>query len=188
MTGRADKDPLIKNDPGSPRNRRISIVLLRESYLKQAQTQPDDGPVQGNAAQGTRGSQPPQTPPETAPQTAQAPGPNNTGAPPQSAPAPTQAAPVQPSPAAAPAKASPATPATDGPRSDATPTNTPTNTNGNVTAVIYLEPADGPSVPHAKEAAKDAKKAAATEISDPAPTTPTPTINGIVVLTPAPKS
>jgi chemotaxis protein MotB len=31
VMGKADREPLIANDPASPRNRRISIVLLRES-------------------------------------------------------------------------------------------------------------------------------------------------------------
>ena len=31
VMGKADREPLIANDPSSPRNRRISIVLLRES-------------------------------------------------------------------------------------------------------------------------------------------------------------
>jgi chemotaxis protein MotB len=31
VMGKADREPLIPNDPASPRNRRISIVLLRES-------------------------------------------------------------------------------------------------------------------------------------------------------------
>jgi chemotaxis protein MotB len=31
MVGLADRDPLVPNDPASPRNRRISIVLLREA-------------------------------------------------------------------------------------------------------------------------------------------------------------
>lgn len=30
VVGRADRDPLLKEDPASPRNRRLSIVLLRE--------------------------------------------------------------------------------------------------------------------------------------------------------------
>jgi chemotaxis protein MotB len=33
VVGRADTDPLVKNDPKSPRNRRISITLLRQSDL-----------------------------------------------------------------------------------------------------------------------------------------------------------
>jgi chemotaxis protein MotB len=40
MTGRADKDPLIKDDPTDPRNRRISIVLLRENRLGPGAAQP----------------------------------------------------------------------------------------------------------------------------------------------------
>jgi chemotaxis protein MotB len=31
VMGKADREPLIANDPASPRNRRISIVLLREA-------------------------------------------------------------------------------------------------------------------------------------------------------------
>jgi hypothetical protein len=27
----ADRDPLVANDPAAPRNRRISVVLLREA-------------------------------------------------------------------------------------------------------------------------------------------------------------
>jgi chemotaxis protein MotB len=33
LAGKADTEPLVKNDPSSPRNRRISIVLLREKAL-----------------------------------------------------------------------------------------------------------------------------------------------------------
>ena len=34
VMGKADREPLIANDPASPRNRRISIVLLRESVAE----------------------------------------------------------------------------------------------------------------------------------------------------------
>jgi chemotaxis protein MotB len=33
VVGRADKEPLMKEDPNSPRNRRLSIVLLREQPM-----------------------------------------------------------------------------------------------------------------------------------------------------------
>ncbi len=33
VVGRADTDPLVKNDPKAPRNRRISIILLRNADL-----------------------------------------------------------------------------------------------------------------------------------------------------------
>jgi chemotaxis protein MotB len=33
VAGRADRDPLLPEDPTSPRNRRISIVLLRQSSV-----------------------------------------------------------------------------------------------------------------------------------------------------------
>ncbi len=35
IVGKADKDPLLPDNPSSPRNRRISIILLRGSHLKQ---------------------------------------------------------------------------------------------------------------------------------------------------------
>ena len=44
MTGRADKDPLIKDDPSDPRNRRISIVLLRENRRGHAGAKAEDVP------------------------------------------------------------------------------------------------------------------------------------------------
>jgi chemotaxis protein MotB len=34
VVGKADTDPLVPNDPKSPRNRRISIILLRDSDLQ----------------------------------------------------------------------------------------------------------------------------------------------------------
>ncbi|HLO78806.1 MAG TPA: hypothetical protein VK196_20300, partial [Magnetospirillum sp.] len=33
VVGRADTDPLLTNDPKAPRNRRISIILMRENDL-----------------------------------------------------------------------------------------------------------------------------------------------------------
>ena len=36
VVGKADTDPLFKDDPASPRNRRISIVLLRDSPVPKA--------------------------------------------------------------------------------------------------------------------------------------------------------
>ncbi|MGE4279231.1 MAG: flagellar motor protein MotB [Magnetospirillum sp.] len=41
VVGRASSDPLVKDDPKSPRNRRISIILLRESDT----TEPPQTPV-----------------------------------------------------------------------------------------------------------------------------------------------
>jgi chemotaxis protein MotB len=35
VVGRAARDPYVKENPNDPRNRRISIVLLRQSYLQQ---------------------------------------------------------------------------------------------------------------------------------------------------------
>jgi chemotaxis protein MotB len=35
ISGKADREPLIANDPANPQNRRISIVLLRRSYVEQ---------------------------------------------------------------------------------------------------------------------------------------------------------
>lgn len=40
VVGHADQDLLLKDDPTSPRNRRISIVLLRENQLNPSQPQP----------------------------------------------------------------------------------------------------------------------------------------------------
>ena len=42
VVGRADREPLIKDDPASPQNRRISIVLLREKkQIEQNDTPPE---------------------------------------------------------------------------------------------------------------------------------------------------
>ena len=45
VTGKADKDPLVPENPELPSNRRISIVLLREAQL--AGTEPPSGPLPG---------------------------------------------------------------------------------------------------------------------------------------------
>ena len=37
VTGKADKDPLVPENPALPSNRRISIVLLREANLAAAE-------------------------------------------------------------------------------------------------------------------------------------------------------
>jgi chemotaxis protein MotB len=54
IVGLADREPFVPDDPASPRNRRISIVLLREAkdVVKQAKDVP--GPAQPAAANGTR--------------------------------------------------------------------------------------------------------------------------------------
>lgn len=51
VVGRADTDPLVTNDPKGPRNRRISIILLRENDM----TPPPDLPAsQQNLAPATK--------------------------------------------------------------------------------------------------------------------------------------
>jgi chemotaxis protein MotB len=40
VAGKADRDPLVQNDPANPQNRRISIVLLRQSYAEKAMSTP----------------------------------------------------------------------------------------------------------------------------------------------------
>ncbi|MBI1206708.1 MAG: OmpA family protein [Azospirillum sp.] len=41
VVGHADRAPLVKDDPASPRNRRVTIVLLRESKSKSGQALPN---------------------------------------------------------------------------------------------------------------------------------------------------
>ena len=48
VTGKADKEPLVPEDPSLPSNRRISIVLLRDAQL--AGADPDAGPAPGAPA------------------------------------------------------------------------------------------------------------------------------------------
>ena len=45
VQGRADTDHLFPDEPESPRNRRISIVLLRQSHEI---AKPDAGPLPSN--------------------------------------------------------------------------------------------------------------------------------------------
>jgi chemotaxis protein MotB len=40
IVGKADRDPLVANDPANSQNRRISIVLLRRSYVEQMMSPP----------------------------------------------------------------------------------------------------------------------------------------------------
>lgn len=47
VVGRADRDHLFKDEPNSPRNRRISIVLLRENLLKDARAAAEAAPTPG---------------------------------------------------------------------------------------------------------------------------------------------
>jgi chemotaxis protein MotB len=74
MTGRADKDPLIKDDPADPRNRRISIVLLRENRATAEATQPKAEAAPGAEPAKTEGrpeAEPPKA--EAAPTTPRTP-------------------------------------------------------------------------------------------------------------------
>lgn len=52
VVGRASSDPLVKDDPKAPRNRRISIILLRENDL----AEPPQTPVPPTPASPTTGS------------------------------------------------------------------------------------------------------------------------------------
>jgi chemotaxis protein MotB len=65
VVGKADTDPLVKDDPKAPRNRRISIILLRDQDLvpppetppdqiKPGNAMPAAGPAPGPAAPGKR--------------------------------------------------------------------------------------------------------------------------------------
>ncbi len=56
VTGKADTDPLFKDNPADPRNRRISIVLLRDQLVAGATAAPGDAPA----------GQPPAAPPAAA--------------------------------------------------------------------------------------------------------------------------
>ena len=55
VVGKADTDPLVKDDPKAPRNRRISIILLRDADLTPPPAVPPDQAVRqgGNPAAGT---------------------------------------------------------------------------------------------------------------------------------------
>jgi chemotaxis protein MotB len=50
VTGRADKDPLIKDDPNAPGNRRISITLLRDRCPPKPQQAASADPTPPTAA------------------------------------------------------------------------------------------------------------------------------------------
>ncbi|MGB8275161.1 MAG: flagellar motor protein MotB, partial [Alphaproteobacteria bacterium] len=63
MTGRADQEPLVKDDPTSAKNRRISIVLLREARAGAAGAA---GASQGaEPKQGSEATPPPQGQPDS---------------------------------------------------------------------------------------------------------------------------
>jgi chemotaxis protein MotB len=47
VAGKADKEPLIEEDPAHPSNRRISIVLLRENRIGEAPPEPTVPPAPG---------------------------------------------------------------------------------------------------------------------------------------------
>ncbi|MDA8231229.1 MAG: OmpA family protein [Magnetospirillum sp.] len=49
VVGKADTDPLVKDDPDSPRNRRISIILLRDADLKPPPVLPPPAAPPGTA-------------------------------------------------------------------------------------------------------------------------------------------
>ncbi|MBI3418981.1 MAG: hypothetical protein HY053_02460 [Proteobacteria bacterium] len=44
LVGKADREPLVTNDPANPQNRRISIMLLRRSYTEQMMGTPPPAP------------------------------------------------------------------------------------------------------------------------------------------------
>ncbi|MBR9970524.1 flagellar motor protein MotB [Magnetospirillum sulfuroxidans] len=49
IVGRASSEPLVQDDPKAPRNRRISIILLRENDLTSPPEVPTPAPTQGPA-------------------------------------------------------------------------------------------------------------------------------------------
>jgi chemotaxis protein MotB len=71
VSGKADTDPKIKNDPLSPENRRISIVLLRDKPIApagaDAPATPIAAPAQAVPAPATAPAEPSGTPPEIVP-------------------------------------------------------------------------------------------------------------------------
>ncbi|OYQ32950.1 chemotaxis protein MotB [Niveispirillum lacus] len=69
VVGRADRDHLFKDDPNSPRNRRISIVLLRDSILRAGSAGGGDGATPAPAGAGSSG------PPAAAPRASVQPAP-----------------------------------------------------------------------------------------------------------------
>ena len=70
VSGRADTDPKIKDDPTSPENRRISIVLLRDNPA--GRTPPAAGTEGANAPASTPAPAPTNAPAEAAPAAAPA--------------------------------------------------------------------------------------------------------------------
>jgi len=66
ISGRADTDPKIKDDPFSPENRRISIVVLRDKPLASAGFQTEGAPA---PAVQTAPAEPSTPPPEIVPST-----------------------------------------------------------------------------------------------------------------------
>lgn len=56
VVGKADRDPLVADDPFSPSNRRISIVLLRENRVRTQREEVTDPPTSrpGSRTQGPR--------------------------------------------------------------------------------------------------------------------------------------
>ncbi|YAA59863.1 flagellar motor protein MotB [Niveispirillum fermenti] len=66
VVGKADRDHLFKDDPNSPRNRRISIVLLRENPLLASPPAGGGGPAGGDAP-ASAPTPPSRTPPGVLP-------------------------------------------------------------------------------------------------------------------------
>ena len=98
VVGRADRDPLLATEPGSPRNRRISIVLLRQSATTSAPAMP--APAIPASTDTSPVARPSSATPTPAP--AAAPAPAAPTAPPAPAPAPAPVPAPAPAPAAAP--------------------------------------------------------------------------------------
>ena len=98
VVGRADRDPLLPEDPGAPRNRRISIVILSEREQSQAvkspatTTFPSPPTATTQATPGTAATQGTAAVPTTPPAAATATPPATT--PPPAAPLPPAAAPT----------------------------------------------------------------------------------------------
>jgi chemotaxis protein MotB len=56
VVGKADRDHLFPDQPNSPRNRRISIVLMRETPIETATGKPKPAPTKAAGTDGTAGN------------------------------------------------------------------------------------------------------------------------------------
>ena len=119
VVGRADRDPLIKNDPEAAQNRRISIVLLRQATVETGASAPSGvtsalpAPTNSPASGVPSSATPAAAPTGGASQTGAPPSAPETNLPPAAGPATNRAVivPVQP----APPSSAPASPPAAGP-------------------------------------------------------------------------